>query len=87
MRRVERLGRLADELDRPHRLEASLAAEHLAQVGAVHVLEREVEPAVVLARGDRPDDVGMVERRRQPRLAQETAAETVVVCELRREQL
>ena len=87
VRRVERLARLAHQRDGAPGLEPSLASQELAQIDAVDVLHREVEHAAVLARGDRPHDVRVVERRRQARLAQEALPEPLVVGELGREQL
>jgi hypothetical protein len=69
---------LGDEGHCARRLQPSFAAQELAKVRSVDVGEREVEPAVLLARGDRPDDVRVVERGRQLRLAEETAPEALV---------
>ena len=68
-------------------LEPPFAAQQLAQVDAVDVRHREVEHAAVLARGERPHDVRVVERRGELRLAQEALPEPLVVRELGREQL
>ena len=87
MRRVERLAGLPHELGRALGLEGPLAPQELAQVDAVHVRHGQVEDAAVVARGDRPHDVRMVERRRELRLAQEALPEPLVVRELGREQL
>ena len=63
------------------RLEAAVPPEELAQIGALDVLHREVEPAVLLAGAQRPDDVRVVEARRQPGLAQEPLPEPLVTRE------
>jgi hypothetical protein len=87
VRGVECAGDLADESDCTFRVEASLLAERLAQVGAVHVRHRQVEQAVILARGQHADDARVVEARGDLRLAQEALAEPLVAAELGREQL
>ena len=79
---VERLGDLRDQRERAVGLERSLAAEQLAQVGPVDVRHREEQPAVDLSRRDRRGDVGMVERRRDLRLAQEALAKPLLVGKL-----
>ena len=85
--RVERIAHLPDDPDGAFRVEHSLPAQELAQVDAVHVGHREVQHVAVLAGGDRLDDVRVVERRRELRLAQEPTPEALVVGELGREEL
>src|SRR5262249_6434395 len=57
----------------------SLLAQDPAQIRALDQLHHEVEPPLVLAGDDRPDDVGMVEARGDLGLAQEALAEALVV--------
>src|SRR5215218_906839 len=87
MRRVERLAGLSHQLGCAPGVETPLAAQELAQIGPVHVLHDQVEDTAVLARGDRPHHVRMVECRREPRLAQEALPEPLVVRKLGRQQL
>ena len=88
VRRVEGLRDLADEVDCAFRLERSLAPEDLAQVGAIDVRHRQIEATVLrLTGGERRHDVGMVEARRELRLAQEALPEALVLGELVAEQL
>ena len=84
---VQGTGHLPDEVDRPFRFEAAFATQQVAQVFALDVLHREEEAAVVVAGGDRGDDVRVVEARSDLTLAQEPLPEALVVCELAVEQL
>ena len=83
---VERSGDLLERCGRPRRLERALA-QHRLQVGALDEAHRDVQLPVDLARVVDRDDVRMLDRGRQPRLAQEALAERHVVGELRGEQL
>ena len=87
VRRVERLGCLADEVDCARRLERPLLPEHLAKVRALDVLHRQVEATVVLTGYERRYDVRMIEARRQLGLAQEALPEAFVLRDLVAEQL
>ncbi len=84
--RVERSGSLLGDPDRTSRLQWAIAKQ-LLQVGAVDEPHGQVELAVDLAGVVDGDDVRMLERCREPRLAQEALAERAVRGELRREQL
>ena len=75
VRGVERVGDLGDDARGPRGLEAALAPQQPVQVGARHVAHDEVEVAVLLARRVDRDDVRVVDRRGQPRLALEALAE------------
>ena len=82
VRRVERGGDLADERDRALGAQRALLPEQLAQVEPVDEAHDEVEHAVVLAHRERRDDVRLVERGGDLRLAQESLAEARVPREL-----
>jgi len=86
--RVERLGDLADEGERPPGRKRPLLLEDGAQIAAVHVAGGEVELAAASLAGrvDR-EDAGMIERGCKARLAQEALAEGAIVRELGRDQL
>ena len=87
VRRVERVGELGDERDRPIRLERALGAQDRRQVRALDVAHRDVQQPVDLARLVDRHDARMLGRRRQPRLAQEPLTEPLIVGELGGEQL
>src|SRR5580765_475738 len=76
---VERGGDLLDDIDRPLGVEPPFLLEDPPQVGAVDELHREIEPAAVLARAQRPDDVRVVEPRSDLRLTQEALPEALVL--------
>ena len=85
--RVERVADLLDQPDRAIRVERRLAGDQLPEVVALDVPHRQVQPPVRLScRVDR-DDVRMIERRRDLRLAQEPLAEALALRELRRQEL
>ena len=85
--RVERLRHLARDRDRASRLQPALAAQQRAQVGAVDEAHRDEKPTARLARLVDRDDVRVVERRGEPRLAEHPLAEPLVGAELEPEQL
>ncbi len=87
MGRVEGLGDLGHELQRPLGLERLLAREQPAQVGALDVAGRDVELALGLSRRVHGEDGGVVEGGRDPRLLEEALPERRVARELRRDQL
>ena len=87
VRGVERLGDLGEELDRALRLERTVLRDELGEVGALDVAHGEEEHAVLLARLVDGDDVRVVERGGDPRLAQEALAEALVLGELGRDHL
>ena len=78
MRRVERLGNLADNVERPLRLDSAVAAQEAPQVRSFDVAHRQIEDAVFFAGGDDRDDVRMVEARGELRLAEEALTEAVL---------
>ena len=86
VRRVERGGDLRDDAERAAHRQPSLGDEQRLQVAAVDVLHRDVEHVVGLARVVDGDDARVVERRGEPRLAQEPLAE-VGLAERRGEEL
>ena len=82
VRRVERLGDLGEELDRSLGGERTVLGNELREVVALDVAHGEEEDTAIFARLVDGDDVGMVERGRDPRLAQEALAEALVLGEL-----
>jgi hypothetical protein len=74
---VERRGDLAARVDRPVGPQAALLAQHGGEVRALDVLHREVEQPVDLAGVVDRDDVRVLERRGDPRLALEALAEAL----------
>ena len=56
----------------------ALAREQVLEVGALHVAHHQVQVTALLARGVDRDDVRVVDRRRDPRLALEALAEARV---------
>ena len=87
VRRVERARDLREDLERAARLQPVLRRQERAQVGAVDVLEREVEQPVGLAAAVDPGHVRVVDGRRVARLADEALAHARVAGELRPEDL
>ena len=87
VRFIQRLGDLLEQPERATRLERPALGEQALQVGSLHQTHRDVELARDLARVVDRDDRRVVERRREPRLAQETLAEADVAGELGREEL
>jgi hypothetical protein len=83
VRRVERARDLLDQMEYAVGLEPSFTPQQLPQVGTVDVVHREVERAVLLARSVCPDDVGVVQARRQLGLAQEPPPEALIARQLR----
>ena len=86
VRGVEGVRDLADEPDRPLPRKRPVG-EQGAKVGSGHEPGREEELAVRLARRVDREDAGVVDRRGQPRLAQEPLSERVVAGELGCDQL
>ena len=85
---VERVGDRADECQRSLRGQGAGAPQQGAEVDPLHEAHRDEQPPVLgLARLVDRHDVGVVERRGQARLAQETVAKLRVVSEIAREQL
>ena len=82
VRRVEGARDLADEIDCPLAAQWALLPEDLAQVESVDVAHHEVERPVLLAHGDCRDDMRLVERGRDLRLAEEPLTEPRVEREL-----
>ena len=80
---VERLGDLGEELDCAPGLErAVLGHDACARSVALDVAHGEEEQAVLISRLVDGDDVGVIERGGDPRLAQEALAEALVLGEL-----
>ncbi len=86
MRGVERARELLDEEDRVADPEAA-ALQNLLEVRAADVAHGDVQQTVGLARVVDRDDVRMVDRRRDVRLAHESLAELLVPRQLGREEL
>ncbi len=82
VRGVERLCDLREEIDRALGLERAVLGHDLGQVRALDVAHREEEQAVLVSRLVDRDDVRVVERGGDPRLAQEALAEALVLGEL-----
>ena len=87
VRGVERCGDLRADGDRPGRLERALRSEQRAKVGAVHEPHREIDTAVDVAGVVDRDDVRVLERHHELRLARESLAEAIVARQGRRHQL
>ena len=73
---------LRDDVGRPSQRQRALLPDQRLQVGAGDVSHRDVEEAVLLARVVDRDDVRVVDRRRETRLAHEPLAKGVVLREL-----
>ena len=82
VRGVEGLRDLREEVDGALRLECTVLGDDLREIGAFDVTHREEEQAVLVSGLVDRDDVRVVERSRDPRLAQETLAEALVLGEL-----
>ena len=82
---VERAGDLGDDPHRARRLERrQRLREQLVEVDPVHEAHRDEQQAVVLAGLVHGDDVGVLDRRGDPRLGLEALAEHRVVGSARR---
>jgi hypothetical protein len=84
---VERGSDLFDDRERALGLKRSVTAQKRAKVGAGDVAHRDVEELPEFARLVDRDDVRMVERRSELRLAEEPLAKGIVFTQLRREEL
>jgi hypothetical protein len=73
--RVERGGDLAADVERAVGAQPALAAQDAREVGALDVLHRQVQQAVLLARVVDGDDVRMLQRGGDPGLAVEALVE------------
>ena len=82
MSRLERSRDLRDEGDDLLRLQLAALLQPRLQVGAVDVAHRDVEDPVLAARLVDRDDVRMLERGGDLRLALEALAEVLVVAQL-----
>ena len=87
VRRVEPGGDLGDDRRRDVRRQALLALEQRVQVGPAHPAHDQVEVPVRLAGLVDRHDVGVVDRRREARLALEALAEVAVGGVVRGDQL
>jgi hypothetical protein len=86
MGRVERSRDLAEDCERATQRQRAPVRDQLLEVGAVDAGHRDPEQPVLLPRVVNRDDRRMVERGREPRLAEEPLAE-VVLSRARREEL
>jgi hypothetical protein len=86
VRRVERARHLRDDADGLREAQRA-GLEPLAQVPTLHVAHGDEQQAICLAGLVDRHDVGVVDRRRQLRLAQEALAERLIVGEAGGEQL
>ena len=75
MRCVERRGHLPDDRQRTGRSKRALSAQQRPQVGSLDVAHREIQDTVGVAGVVNRDDVGVLQRHRQLRLACEAFAE------------
>ena len=88
VRRVERAGHLGDDVRRAGRVAGGARRARACAGRRLDVAHRDVErPVVALARVVDRDDVGVVDRRRGARLADEAIAEVGVLGELRGDEL
>ena len=87
VRRVERGGDLAEDVERDLRLEPGGAAQPLREVAALHPPHAQVRPPLVLAGLEDVDHVRVIERRQQAPLALEPRPERRIGRQRRRDQL
>src|SRR5271169_896417 len=87
MDRVERRAHLADDARGPPRLDAPLAGNQRMHVGALDKTHRDEQQAVLLARIEDGNDVRVVDRGRDLRLAPKALAEALLAGALRADQL
>ena len=87
VRCVECVADLVDEPECTLRVEGALAGDQLPEVVALDVPHREVQLPVGVAGGVDRDDVRVIERGGNLRLAEEPVAEAIALCELRHEEL
>ncbi len=87
VRRVERGGDLAEDVQRRHGLEPLRLLEPRLQVDTLDVAHDDEQDAVGFSGFVDRDDVRVIDRRRKMGLAFEPLAEAGVVCELRRQDL
>src|SRR5438105_291746 len=85
VRCVERSPRLFDQEECLSRCDGTVLLEHRAEIGAGHVPHRDEEKIFVRSRVEDRDNVGMIERRRNPRLMDEALAKDIIEGELRSE--
>ena len=80
MQRVQPLGDLGDDAHHPMQWQRfRTAPDQLGEIGAVDVLHRDPQPAVVLATVAHRDQVGMAQPRRDRGLAQKSGTERRIV--------
>ena len=84
---VERCGDLRADGDRPSRLERALRSEQRAKIDAVHEPHREIDTAVDVTCVVDRDDVRVLQRHHELRLARESLAEAIVARQGRRDEL
>jgi len=85
---AEGVGDLLENRDRPVRRQPlRVFLQEPAEVGPFHVMHGDEEHALHIPGAVDRDDVGMIERGRQTRFAQEALAKSLVVGELARKQL
>ncbi len=75
MSRVERPADLADDARGPQRLDAPVGSDHRSQIRALDDAHHDEQHAVLFAGIEDGNDVRVVDRGRDPRLAPETLAE------------
>ena len=73
VRVIDGVADLAGEVERAGQIERAARADDVLERLARHVLHHDEEDAVLLLRGGDRDDVGMIDRGEQPRLAQQLA--------------
>ena len=87
VRCVEGVRDLREQVERALRVERAFALDQPAEVGAFDEAHREVDDAVSLAGGVDREDARMLERGREPRLAEEALPEPLVGGELGQQRL
>ena len=87
VRRVQRLGNLLEQGDRANGVECAFLLEQVSQIRAVDVAHGKEERTVLFSSVEDRDDVRVVERGGNARLAQEAFAETAVIGKVGRDHL
>ncbi|HEY7622891.1 MAG TPA: hypothetical protein VH834_24165 [Solirubrobacteraceae bacterium] len=87
VRSVEGSRQLGHERNGAIGRQRSIALQQRPQIRPLHVAHRDVQPALGLAGLEDRHDPRVVDRRRQPRLGQESLAKALVIGQLRRQEL
>jgi hypothetical protein len=81
MCRIEGGRDLCHQFDRPLHVQSAFLPQRLAQVGPMHVVHRQEQESILLARVMDSDHVGVVDRRGDPHLPLKALAELLVLGE------